>query len=66
MSAEINEWETRYQIGSTGWDRGATSHNLTYWFGGDYFSWFTDEKFDVVFEQTASVPCRPSFGSVLI
>jgi len=26
-----NEWEQRYQQGSTGWDRGDTSPNLHYW-----------------------------------
>ena len=26
-----NEWESRYQAGTTGWDRGNTSDNLNYW-----------------------------------
>ncbi len=28
----INKWENRYQLGDTGWDRGAVSGNLLYWF----------------------------------
>ncbi|MEE9444264.1 MAG: methyltransferase domain-containing protein [Cocleimonas sp.] len=30
MSSE-NVWESRYQAGTTGWDRGNTSANLNYW-----------------------------------
>jgi len=28
---EGNVWESRYQAGTTGWDRGVTSKNLNYW-----------------------------------
>lgn len=31
MTNEENVWETRYQTGSTGWDRGSSSLNLNYW-----------------------------------
>ncbi len=31
MNEEENIWESRYQTGSTGWDRGTTSANLNYW-----------------------------------
>lgn len=31
MSTRENEWEKRYQAGTTGWDRGETSNNLNYW-----------------------------------
>ena len=31
MTKIENEWENRYQTGSTGWDRGNTSTNLSYW-----------------------------------
>ena len=30
-----NVWESRYQAGTTGWDRGATSANLNYWLDND-------------------------------
>lgn len=35
MSSEDNIWETRYQVGSTGWDRGSSSINLSYWLDND-------------------------------
>ncbi len=35
MSNEENVWETRYQAGAIGWDRGATSANLNYWLDND-------------------------------
>ncbi len=35
MSKEENIWESRYQAGTTGWDRGATSSNLNYWLKND-------------------------------
>ncbi len=28
---EENIWESRYQAGTTGWDRGSSSNNLSYW-----------------------------------
>lgn len=28
---EDNNWESRYQAGTTGWDRGSTSPNLNHW-----------------------------------
>lgn len=28
---QSNEWENRYQIGQTGWDRGSSSENLSFW-----------------------------------
>jgi len=31
MDDSVNEWENRYQTGSTGWDRGFSSNNLSYW-----------------------------------
>ncbi len=31
MNNEKNSWESRYQAGTTGWDRGTTSANLNYW-----------------------------------
>jgi len=31
MITQTNEWEKRYQAGTTGWDRGETSNNLNYW-----------------------------------
>ena len=31
LSKEDNIWESRYQAGTTGWERGATSKNLNYW-----------------------------------
>jgi len=35
LSNEENVWETRYQAGAIGWDRGATSANLNYWLDND-------------------------------
>jgi cyclopropane fatty-acyl-phospholipid synthase-like methyltransferase len=32
MKNKENEWETLYQTGSIGWDRGGSSGNLSYWF----------------------------------
>jgi len=34
MTAE-NTWEARYQAGTTGWDRGSSSLNLSYWLDKD-------------------------------
>jgi cyclopropane fatty-acyl-phospholipid synthase-like methyltransferase len=34
-SNKSNEWESRYQQGQTGWDRGAPSPNLDYWLDAD-------------------------------
>ena len=34
MTAE-NTWEARYQAGTTGWDRGSSSRNLSYWLDND-------------------------------
>jgi cyclopropane fatty-acyl-phospholipid synthase-like methyltransferase len=31
MNDKTNEWETRYQAGEIGWDRGCSSENLNYW-----------------------------------
>jgi len=31
MTDSINEWESRYQLNQTGWDRGEVSLNLLYW-----------------------------------
>jgi SAM-dependent methyltransferase len=31
LNEEENIWESRYQAGTTGWDRGSTSNNLSYW-----------------------------------
>jgi 2-polyprenyl-3-methyl-5-hydroxy-6-metoxy-1,4-benzoquinol methylase len=31
LSNKENIWESRYQAGTTGWDRGASSKNLNYW-----------------------------------
>ena len=31
MDIKTNEWESRYQTGSIGWDRGSSSNNLNYW-----------------------------------
>jgi len=31
MTENINEWENRYQLNQTGWDRGEVSLNLLYW-----------------------------------
>lgn len=28
---QSKEWENRYQIGQTGWDRGSSSENLSFW-----------------------------------
>ncbi len=35
MSKEVNEWESFYQTGSIGWDRGQSSENLNYWLDND-------------------------------
>ena len=35
MNNEENIWESRYQAGTIGWDRGATSINLNYWLDND-------------------------------
>jgi cyclopropane fatty-acyl-phospholipid synthase-like methyltransferase len=35
MNKEDNIWESRYQAGTIGWDRGATSTNLNYWLDND-------------------------------
>ena len=35
MNNEENIWESRYQAGTIGWDRGATSTNLNYWLDND-------------------------------
>ena len=32
----MNEWESRYQQGQTGWDRGVASPNLQYWVEGGF------------------------------
>ena len=32
---EENIWEARYQAGTTGWDRGSSSINLSYWLDND-------------------------------
>ena len=32
---EENSWKSRYQAGTTGWDRGSTSTNLSYWLDND-------------------------------
>jgi len=32
---EENIWESRYKAGTTGWDRGNTSTNLSYWLDND-------------------------------
>ena len=31
MENTEDDWENRYQAGTTGWDRGASSNNLSYW-----------------------------------
>ena len=31
MNKDTNIWESRYQAGTTGWDRGAASQNLQFW-----------------------------------
>ncbi len=35
MNKEENIWESRYQAGTIGWDRGAASRNLNYWLEND-------------------------------
>jgi len=35
VNKEENIWESRYQAGTIGWDRGATSTNLNYWLDND-------------------------------
>lgn len=35
VSKEENMWESRYQAGTIGWDRGITSANLSYWLDND-------------------------------
>lgn len=35
MNNEENIWESRYQAGTIGWDRGTTSTNLSYWLEND-------------------------------
>ncbi len=35
LNNEENIWESRYRAGTTGWDRGATSTNLSYWLDND-------------------------------
>jgi len=35
LNNEENIWESRYQAGTIGWDRGATSTNLNYWLDND-------------------------------
>ena len=117
MNNEENVWETRYQSGSTGWDRGSSSINLSYWLVndllkpcrilipgcgngyevltlaklgfdvvaidiapsainnlqtllddenltaelvlGDFFTWYPEESFDAIFEQTSLCALPP-------
>ena len=35
MTNTTNEWEKRYQDGTTGWDRGESSTNLNFWLEND-------------------------------
>jgi protein-L-isoaspartate O-methyltransferase len=38
LNKEENIWESRYQAGTIGWDRGTTSTNLSYWLDNDLLS----------------------------